>query len=76
MSQDLSRLIKRQLKKTFGSLEDVPEDVMKFAQVVNQSYVHYEGDRKLLERTMEISSQELTDSNKRLVDESKKLRIL
>ncbi|NQX90545.1 MAG: response regulator [Flavobacteriales bacterium] len=76
MSKDLSRLIKRQLKKSFGSLEDVPEEVMKFAEVVNQSYLHYEGDRKLLERTMEISSQELTESNKRLVDESKKLRIL
>ena len=74
--EGLSRLLKRQLKKSFGSMEEVPDGIWQFVQAVNQSYEHYESDRQLLERTMEISSKELTESNKKLVEDAKKHRLL
>ena len=57
-------------------MEDVPDEIWQFVQAVNQSYEHYESDRQLLERTMEISSKELTESNKKLVEDAKRHRLL
>ncbi|MGB1032413.1 MAG: PAS domain-containing sensor histidine kinase [Flavobacteriales bacterium] len=74
--ESLTRLLKRQLKKAFGSPENIPEGLNELIMSVNQSYIHYESDRALLERTMEISSTELFESNKRLIDEAKKHRKL
>ncbi|NNE54782.1 MAG: PAS domain S-box protein, partial [Flavobacteriales bacterium] len=45
-------------------------------EVISQSYYHYESDRILIERTMEISSKELTDSNRQLLEESKRQKVL
>ncbi len=70
------RLLKRQLRKFFGDPENIPEELLPFLAAVNQSYIHHESDRSLIERTMEISSKELTVSNKKLLDESKKQKIL
>jgi two-component system, sensor histidine kinase len=70
------RLLKRQIRKFFGDAENIPEDLLPFLGAVNQSYIHHESDRSLIERTMEISSKELTVSNKKLLDESKKQKFL
>lgn len=64
-----SRLLIKQIRKHFGSLENVPEEVMSFIQSVNQSYDHFESDRLLIERNMELSSHELMESNERLTEE-------
>ena len=74
--ESLTRLLKRQLKKAFGSPENIPEELNELIVSINQSYIHYESDRALLERTMEISSTELFESNKRLIEEAKKHRKL
>ena len=68
------RLLKRQIKKYFG--DDIPADLTPFLEAVSQSYEHYESDRILVERAMEISSKELTQSNRKLLDESKRHKIL
>ena len=59
----LTRLLKRQIKKTFGSVEYIPKEFLPFIESVNQSYSHYETDRNLLENTMKVNSKELTQSN-------------
>ena len=68
------RLLKRQIKKYFG--DDIPADLTPFLEAVSQSYEHYESGRILVERAMEISSKELTQSNRKLLDESKRHKIL
>jgi len=60
---EYSRLLKRQIKKNFGSIKDVPEELLSFLSIINQSYEHYEADRSLLEHTMDTNSLELTRSN-------------
>lgn len=74
--QDLHRLIKRQVKKFFGDLSQVPKELLPLLQAIGSSYSHYESDRILIERAMELSSSELAQSNKKLFDESKKHKML
>lgn len=64
-------LLKRQLRKYFPDLEEIPEKFIPFFHAVNQSYLHYDSDRDLLERAMDISSEELTETNKKLLAEVK-----
>lgn len=58
-----SNLLKRQLKRHFGSIDNVPSDLLPFLKTVDDSYSHFEEDRRLLERSMEISSEELVQAN-------------
>lgn len=63
-------LLKRQIKKSFGADFLIDERMKKFLDSVNQSYTHFDDSQELLQRTMEISNEELFESNKRLVEES------
>jgi PAS domain S-box-containing protein len=58
-------LLKRQLKKIFGSPDSVPPDLKSFVDVVNEAYFNFDDDRLLLERSIEISSHELLEANTR-----------
>jgi PAS domain S-box-containing protein len=68
------RLLNRQIKKHFG--DDPPAGLTPFLEAVSQSYEHYQSDRNLIERAMNISSAELTQSNRKLLDESKRHKLL
>lgn len=67
----MNRLLKRQLKRYFGGAENVPLELKPFVDAVERSYNHYEEDRVLLERAMEISSEELVEANQQLREEAK-----
>ncbi|MDD5155906.1 MAG: PAS domain S-box protein, partial [Candidatus Omnitrophica bacterium] len=62
MFGQLHVLLKRQLKKHFGSLENIPKGLKDFIAAVNEAYIGFDSDRILLERSIEISSQELMQS--------------
>lgn len=66
----MNRLLKRQLKRYLNGAENVPESMKPFIDAVERSYKHYEEDRILLERAMDISSEELVDANQQLRDEA------
>ncbi len=51
----MHNLLKRQLKKTGATVDK------KFLALVNQAYVDAEEDRKLLENSLEVSSQEMQE---------------
>ncbi len=68
----MNRLLKRQIKRHLGGLENVPDSMLPFLEAIDRSYQHYEEDRLLLERSMDISSNELESSNIQLSEESKK----
>ncbi len=58
---ELHSLLKRQIKKyvNASSLEDIPAPWREFVAAVNEAYAQSDQDRVLLERSMELSSQEM-----------------
>ncbi|MDD4626137.1 MAG: diguanylate cyclase [Syntrophomonas sp.] len=59
-------LLKRQLRKQFGNKPlDIP-GWESFLQQVNDAYREFDVDRNMLERALEISSQELLETNSQL----------
>ncbi len=68
----MNRLLKRQIKRHLGGLENVPDSLVPFLEAIDRSYKHYEEDRLLLERSMDISSTELEVSNSQLKEQATK----
>lgn len=64
-----SKLLKRQIRKYLGSVDEIPDGIFPLLQAIDQSYGHYDSDRELLERAMDLSSEELSTTNKRLREE-------
>ncbi len=67
----MHRLLKRQLDKCFGSEALNDEALQKFVSFVNESYMHFDSSQELLQHTMKISNEELFETNKRLLEESR-----
>jgi PAS domain S-box-containing protein len=57
-----NKLLQRQVQKFFGE-EDLPVKYLAFLDTISASYNHYEQDRMMLERSIEISSQEMLELN-------------
>ncbi|MDW3193440.1 MAG: ATP-binding protein [Cytophagales bacterium] len=73
-SSDYHRVLKRQIRKTFGGEEISDPKVLKLLELVNRSYHDNDEDRKLLEHTMELNSQELIASNNDLRKQGDELK--
>jgi PAS domain S-box-containing protein len=56
-------LLRRQLKRFFGKDFSVPSDWEGFVAAVDSAYTEFVVDRELMERSMELSSQELLEAN-------------
>jgi signal transduction histidine kinase/CheY-like chemotaxis protein len=56
-------LLKRQLKKFFGTTEDIPSEFLPLFENISNTYKRYDEDRALLERSLELSSDELFQAN-------------
>ena len=56
-------LLARQLKRQFGRTEGFPEEWQEFLTAVHEAYVQSDRDRSLLERSLDLSSQELLQAN-------------
>lgn len=69
-------LLQRQLKKYLGSVEAIPDGMEKLFEAINQSYNHYQTDRTLIERSMDLSSQELLEANLKLSHDAERQRLL
>jgi len=62
----MHRLLQRQLKRYLGDLEHLPQEWLNFIQAVDEAYCQFDGDRVMLERSLELSSQELLQANTQL----------
>jgi len=60
------RLLKKQLERHFAEDYEINGDLSSFVNEVNKTYLIYENDRKLLEKVMELSSDELFEAFLRL----------
>jgi two-component system sensor histidine kinase/response regulator len=56
-------LLKRQLKQHFGGLDSLPKEWQGFIEAVNNAYWESDTDRGMLERSLDLSSQELLQAN-------------
>src|SRR6202040_264970 len=56
-------LLKRQLKRFFGNDFSIPAEWDGFIAAVDNAYTEFAVDRELMERSMELSSQELLEAN-------------
>jgi ABC-type transporter Mla subunit MlaD len=60
---ELHRLLKRQLKRHVGDLSSLPGECQALIESVNDTYHQTDDDRRRLEQTLEITSQELLQAN-------------
>ncbi|MES2154386.1 MAG: ATP-binding protein [bacterium] len=65
----MHKLLERQLKKHFGSLEAVPADLAPVLDQIDRSYTEADADRRLVERSLELTSGELLERNSALTAE-------
>jgi PAS domain S-box-containing protein len=56
-------LLTRQIRRHFGDEDAVPESCRAFLESVNDAYWQSDADRAMLERSMELSSEELMQTN-------------
>ena len=59
----MHNLLKRQVKKYFGESFQIPAEWRKFVGAVDDAYVQSDNDRGMLERSIDLSSQELLQAN-------------
>lgn len=65
-SSKLHSLLRRQVRRCFGSLDSVPQEILHFVVAVDSAYHQQDVERNLLEHSLELSSQELFQSNAEL----------
>ena len=65
----LHKTLQRQLIKAFGSQQRIPKDLYSLFQTISDTYFHADEDRDLIERSLEISSRELENLNRKLQSE-------
>ena len=62
MSAEYNKILNRQIKK-FSNESNIPKDLEPLFNSISEFYDNFERDQKLVERVMDLSSDELMDSN-------------
>ncbi|HVZ40660.1 MAG TPA: PAS domain S-box protein [Candidatus Kapabacteria bacterium] len=62
----LNRLLQRQIRKHLPDLETIPDELRPILEAVSASYDRFESDIHLIERSMDLSSNELMEANEQL----------
>jgi len=62
----MHRLLERQIKRHFDSLEALPPEWTAFLSEVSEAYLQAEGDRHRIEQALEANAQQLTTLNSQL----------
>ena len=62
----MHRFLSRQLRRLLSDSTAVPEEWQGFVDAVDLAYEQFDEDRDLLERSLELSSQELMEANSKL----------
>ncbi len=63
---DRHSLLRRQLRRHLGDGAPLPADLQRFVQAVDEAYHEFDADRRMLERSLELSSQELLQANSKM----------
>jgi two-component system, NtrC family, sensor kinase len=68
-----NKTLERQLKKFQINPERVAKKYLPLLKAVSDSYEHYDSDRVMLERSMDLSSRELTELNQKFRSQNEQL---
>jgi diguanylate cyclase (GGDEF)-like protein/PAS domain S-box-containing protein len=63
---ELHSLLKRQLRRFIGETESLLQEQADFLQAINDAYSQFDADRRMLEHSLELTSQELLEANAEL----------
>ena len=69
-----NKLLLKQIQKKFGSVDNLPPEVVELLDTVSHTYDFYERERQLIERSMDLSSNELIEANSKLEEQAQKLQ--
>jgi signal transduction histidine kinase len=69
-------LLKGQLNRCFGMDFRIPAEWTGFIALVGGAYADFEKDRKVIERSMELSSRELLEANSNLLQSGEMFRLM
>ena len=58
----MHRLLRRQLKKHLGVEDEVPAALRPLVAAIDAAYADFDNDRAMLERSQELSSNELLEA--------------
>ena len=72
MSSKLHGLARRQARRVFGSQRDLPPEAARLLELVSDAYRQADDDRLMLERSLELSSEELYEANQALEERVRK----
>lgn len=64
-------ILKHQIKKflKLNSIDKLDSEWKDLLQAISETYTHFDEDRAMIERSLEISSQELNETNEKLQEE-------
>ena len=69
----MHRLLRRQLRKYLGVEDEVPPPLSAFVAAVETAYADFDSDRAMLERSLELSSKELSDARDAAMEARRRL---
>jgi len=69
----MHRLLRRQLRKHLGVEDEVPAALRGFVAAVDAAYADFDSDRAMLERSLELSSKELSDAHEQAMQARRRL---
>ncbi|MCF8241763.1 MAG: PAS domain S-box protein [Melioribacteraceae bacterium] len=64
--KNLHSLLKRQLKRHLNDIDEIPSELKNLIEAVNLAYHQFDADRNMLERSLDLSSEELLSANREL----------
>lgn len=72
----MHRLLERQIRRNFGSVEQVPDHWQAFIAAVDEAYVKADSDLAMAERSLDVMSAELYQRNQALLREKDEQAVL
>ncbi len=72
----MHRTLERQIKKFLPGVSTAAEEWKKFFQSIDETYRHFDDDRKLISRSLELSSTELVEVNEKIAREKARNEII
>lgn len=68
-----NKLLLRQIQRKYGSIDSIPDDMKELFITICNTYNAHEREREMIERSFDISSKEMIETNNKLAQQTDKL---
>jgi len=69
----LNKLLIKQISKKYGDVNSLPQEMQELLSTISQTYDHYEREMLLIERSMDLSSEEMKEIYTKLEQQKSQL---